>query len=135
MVAKNVIMPTRRGHFKQIDGVAMRSSKGLLLAEINVSKYDSELGSFNKNYFRYVDDAMRAKELGETCSLNFVNTMHENLKFTLEQPDNQGSLCFSARKSAHMMTNSYPHSGLRKILTLAICSIFKLRVPNSTRGH
>ena len=58
MVSKDVIMQTHRGYFKQIDGVALGSSVGPLLAYIFVSKYDSELGSFSKFYYRYVDDVI-----------------------------------------------------------------------------
>ena len=95
MVSKDVIMLTHRGYYRQVDGVAMGSSVGPLLANIFVSRYDSELASFSKFYFRYVDDVIRTlRKGGEKYLLDLANTMHENLKFTLERPDNKNGIVF-----------------------------------------
>ena len=50
IVAKDVVLLTHRGTFQQIDGVAMGSPLEPLLANIFVSRFDAELGSFSKLY-------------------------------------------------------------------------------------
>ena len=74
MVSKDVIMLTHRGYYRQVDGVAIGSSVGPLLANIFVSRYDSELASFSKFYFRYVDDVIRTLRLPVT----WLNTIWLN---------------------------------------------------------
>ena len=64
MVSKDVVMLTHRGYCRQVDGVAMGSSVGPLLANIFVSRFDSELGPFSEFYFRYVDDVIRTLRTG-----------------------------------------------------------------------
>ena len=63
LVTKDVIFATNHGNFKQIDGVAMGSSVGPLLANIFMSKYDKELGSFSPFYYRYIDDILLLQSL------------------------------------------------------------------------
>ena len=64
MVSKDVVILTHRGYYRQVDGVAMGSSVGPLLANIFVSQFDADLGSFSKFYFRYVDDVIRTLKIG-----------------------------------------------------------------------
>ena len=95
MVAKDVVLLTHRGTFQQVDGVAMGSPVGPLLANIFVSRVDAELGSFSKFYVRYVDDVIRTSRVGgKEYLLNFANSMHQNLKFTIEEPDETNGLAF-----------------------------------------
>ena len=95
MVSKDVVILTHRGYYRQVDNVAMGSSVGPLLANIFVSRFDADLGSFSKFYFRYVDDVIRTlRKGGENYLLDFVNTLHQNLKFTLETPDENNSIAF-----------------------------------------
>ena len=89
MVSEDVLILTNDGYYRQVDGVAMGSAVGPLLANIFLSKFESELSSFSKLYFRYVDDIIRTiRKGGKNYLLDFVNTMHENLKFTVEEPVN-----------------------------------------------
>ena len=78
-------------YFDQIDGVAMGSPLGPVLANIFMShfedkaldKYDGNLPLF---YKRYVDDTFVVFNDSEDCELFFeyFNTQHRNIKFTLE---------------------------------------------------
>ena len=71
--------------FQTNNGVAMGSSIGPLLANIFMSKYDKELGSFSPFYYRYMDDILRTVIIGgNDYLLDYANTFHPNLKFTLE---------------------------------------------------
>ena len=90
MVPKDVIMPSHGAYFKQNDDVAMGNSAGPLLANISVSKYDSEFGSFSKFYHRYLDDVIKTLRIGgDSYLLGFVDTLYESLTFTLEKPEDQ----------------------------------------------
>ena len=94
----------------------MGSSVEPLLANIFVSRFDSELGSFSKFCFRYVDDVIRTLRTGgEKYLLDFVNTMHEHLKFTLEQLDNNNSIVFLDMKIIRHQDGRLTSSWYRKL--------------------
>ena len=68
---------------------------GPLLANIFLSQYDSEIALHSKLYFRYVDDIVRTMiRGGEYLLLQFVNTLHSNLRFTLEKETAEHGLPF-----------------------------------------
>ena len=87
MVSVSVMFKSRTcEYYRQIDGVAMGSTVGPLLANIFFSQYDSEIALHSISYFRYVDDIVRTMiRGGENLLLQFVNTLHSNLRFTLEK--------------------------------------------------
>ena len=75
--------------YRQIDGVAMDSPLGPVLANIFVGYYESKL--FNEIskptvYCRYVDDifSLFYKEIEFQKFLNCLNSLHPSLKFTSE---------------------------------------------------
>ena len=81
--------------YNQIDGVAMGSPLGLVLANIFMGFYESKwLNEYNLNkpkfYLRYVDDILAAfdKERDSLKLLNFLNNKHCNIKFTIEKLSN-----------------------------------------------
>ena len=80
MVAKDVVLLTLRGTLQRVDVVPMGSPVGPLLVNILVSRFDAELG-----YFSNVIPILRVG--GRRYLLDFVNSMHPNLKFTIEEPD------------------------------------------------
>ena len=91
MVSCDILISTPDGIYRQIDGVAMGSAVGPLLANIFMSAYDNQIGRFSKFYFRYVDDIfMTMIRGGNDYLLNFVNTFHENLKFTIDVDNGDG---------------------------------------------
>lgn len=103
LVCVDVVFSTHQGYFKQVDGVAMGSPVGPLLANVFMSKFDKDLGLFSPFYYRYVDDILRTMlKGGEEYLLNFANTMHPNLKFTLESEDNDGGLSFLDMRVEHV---------------------------------
>nr|WBB44924.1 reverse transcriptase [Chrysogorgia stellata] len=77
--------------YKQIDGVAMGSPLGPVLANIFVGYYESKMFDTNTDiipiwYKRYVDDTFTLFNNKETALsfLHILNTLHPSLKFTHE---------------------------------------------------
>ena len=102
-VCVDVVFSTHQGYFKQVEGVAMGSPLGPLLANVFMLKFDKDLGLFSPFYHRYVDDILRTMLVeGGEYLLNFANTMHPNLKFTLESEDNEGGLSFLDMRVEHV---------------------------------
>ena len=80
--------------YRQIDGVAMGSPLGPVLANIFVGFYESKL--FDKIskpqiYYRYIDDtfALFQDEVNSETFLINLNSLHTSLKFTREKEVNQ----------------------------------------------
>jgi hypothetical protein len=80
--------------YRQIDGVAMGSPLGPLLADIFMSKLENGplnnlIGEF-KLYLRYMDDifVLAAKEVEVSGVLEWFNSAHPNLQFTVELESN-----------------------------------------------
>ena len=77
--------------YKQVDGVAMGSPLGPILANLLMVHLEKEWmeESFSpKLYYRYVDDIFCVFDLSSDEHKefhNFLNTRHSNLKFTIEQ--------------------------------------------------
>ena len=84
--------------YKQIDGVAMGSPLGPILANIFVG-YNEKILFQNiqkpQMYYRYVDDTFAIFTSEDKCNTFFqkLNTLHPSLKFTLEKETN-GSISF-----------------------------------------
>ena len=90
----NVVMSTHSGTYRQIDGLAMGSPPAPPLANIWLSQYDPSIRDDAKIFERYMDDFLRTikKRLIEK-KLKRINSLHPNLKFTLEI-ENEGKLPF-----------------------------------------
>ena len=88
---------TKKSHFifngqyyDQIDGVAMGSPLGPVLANIFMCHFEEEW-VFNNNarpsiWFRYVDDTFTLFDSKNTATqfLHYLNNCHANIKFTVE---------------------------------------------------
>ena len=80
-----------------------------LHANVFLSKIDRELSLFSPFYYRYVGDILRTMlKGGENILMVFVNTMHPNLKFTLEIEEETCALSFLDMRVNHAETKSRP---------------------------
>ena len=84
------------GHYyDQIDGVAMGSPLGPVLANIFMCDFEQKwlanVDSRPSIWFRYVDDKFSLFDSEATAAsfLHFLNTRHPNIKFTMELEENQ----------------------------------------------
>ena len=74
---------------RQVDGVAMGSPLGPMLANIFLSQFEETLSSHSRFYFRYMDDIIRTMpKNGGSILLGLVNSLHE--RFTLELESERG---------------------------------------------
>ena len=88
----------------QIDGVAMGSPLGPVLADIFMIKFEERFISLWLKdricaFFRYVDDTFIIfhNSLDITCFLNHINSCHPNIKFTFELEENDSIPFLDAR--------------------------------------
>ncbi len=84
-------MSTHRGYYRQVDGLAMGSPPAPPLANGWLSKYDGIIKGDSKLFTRYMDDILQEMKTAMIESkLSTINTLHGNLKFTMErQTDGQ----------------------------------------------
>jgi hypothetical protein len=81
--------------FTQIDGVAMGSPLGPILADLFMSNLEQKLNKFSTNkpltWIRYVDDifCIFNKQQKINDFLNRINKWHPNIKFTIEFENNE----------------------------------------------
>ena len=83
-------------YYDQIDGVAMGSSLGQILADIFMSDLENKVfDTFDGNlplfYKRYVDDIFLVFNDRDDCELfyEYMNRQHPNIKFTLDIEENE----------------------------------------------
>ena len=98
----NVIVSTHDGLYRQIDGLAMGSQPAPPLANIWLSKFESDIKDDAKIFKRYMDDILRTikAELIE-AKLQAINDLHPNLKFTIEVEE-EGRLPFLDMRILHV---------------------------------
>ena len=130
MVSVNVMFTSRTcEYYRQIDGVGMSSPVGPLLANIFLSQYNSEIALHSKLYFRCVDDIVRTMiRGGENPLLQFVNTLHSNLRITLEKAIAEHGLPFLDLE-LKKVENSIASNWYRKKTDTGIVLNFHATVP------
>lgn len=89
LCTSNVQFQFRGKYYRQIDGVAMGSPLGPILADIFVAKIERESEEVDQTMFyrRYVDDIfMLTRDECQTRNvLNSLNSLHPSMRFTLEE--------------------------------------------------
>ena len=86
MASCDVVMSTHDGYYKQIDGLAMGSPPAPHLANGWMSQFDETIKGEATLFARYMDDiicTVKQNEIEE--KLTEINTLHPNLKFTIER--------------------------------------------------
>ena len=113
---------TKKSHFifdgqyyDQIDGVAMGSPLGPVLANIFMCHFEEEW-VFNNNarpsiWFRYVDDTFTLFDSKNTSTqfLHYLNNCHANIKFTVEFEENNTIPFLDILIKLHSHTFSMQH--------------------------
>ena len=95
MCTCNVVMKTRDGFYRQVDGLAMGSPPAPLVANAWLSQYDPRIRGDAKLYARYMDDILRSIKRAEVQQkLAEINSYHPALKFTIEEENERYSLPF-----------------------------------------
>ena len=93
LCTKNVHFEFNGETFQQLDGVAMGSSLGPVIAGIFMVEFENTLVSRLKNYLlfwkRYVDDTLCfVKKGSRDYILSSLNDFHDNITFTFEEERN-----------------------------------------------
>ena len=97
----NVLMSTHDGFYYQTDGLAMGCPPAPFLANGWLFKYDEDIRDDSKIYFRYMDDILKnIKKSKSEQKLEEINSLHENLKFTMEK-EQKGQLPVLDMKIIH----------------------------------
>ena len=86
LAVTNVLFDTTVGMYRQVDGVAMGSSLGPMLANLFLAlKVDTVLTDRCEVYERYVDDCLLIAKDDEINTILEVSNSLTNLQFTLER--------------------------------------------------
>ena len=87
----DVVLATHNGLYRQVDGLAMGSPPAPHLANGWMSQFDNTLQGTSSLYTRYMDDILTENHKDLTSSrLSDANSLHSNLRFTLERETNGG---------------------------------------------
>ena len=82
----DVLMSTHDGFYYQSDGLAMGSPPAPHLANGWLSQYDPVIQGTSKLYYRYMDDIIKDEKRSRVNDkLTEINSLHENLQFTMER--------------------------------------------------
>ena len=85
LATTNAVMFTHDESYCQIDGLAMGYQPALPLSKNWLSKLDPNIRENAKLFERYMEDIVRTiKQQFNQTKLKEINTLHPNLKFTLE---------------------------------------------------
>ena len=85
LCCSDVLLAYGNGVYIQKEGLAMGCKPAPMLANIWLSQFDNTIKGDGDIYFRYMDDCRAdiSEEEGMT-KLNLINSLHPNLKFTIE---------------------------------------------------
>ena len=115
IATKNQLFQWEGNLYEQIDGVAMGSPLGLLMANVFMCKIEKQLENESKMptfYKRYVDDTLAVMPDVETATefLSTLNNCHPSIRFTMELEEDK-KLPFLgveiSRNGCHLNTKVY----------------------------
>ena len=96
-----VVMLTHDGYYTQKDGLAMGSAPAPHLANGWLSQYEETIKGESRIYGRYMDDIIKEEKREKIDQkLDEINSLHRNLKFTIER-ENDGELPVLDMKIIH----------------------------------
>ena len=130
IVLNNCVFSFQGKFYKQLHGAAMGSPCSSIVANIHMEYFEKRaLGpelpiSFTID--REVDDVLTIIKKG-TCNslLNHLNSIHPNIKFTMEPPNDQGAI---------PLLNAFPrHSGNKIITSVNRYLVFNSNHPKSAK--
>ena len=102
MACSNILINTHKGYVRQIDGLAMGQSPAPQLANIWMASFDKRIKGTSSLYKRYMDDVLRIINKSDIqTTLKEVNSYHDNLKFTIEEESEEGTISFLDMKLRH----------------------------------
>ena len=95
LACTDILIKTHKGYVRQQDGLAMGIQCAPQLANIWMSAFDNSIKSDSKLYERYMDDILRIiKKNDINRTLQNINNLHKNLRFTKEQEAQDGTISF-----------------------------------------
>ena len=132
---KNQLFQFQGVLYEQVDGVAMGSPLGPLMANAFMCNIEEQLTNQNKMptfYKRYVDDTLSIMPDVQAAStfLSTLNEIHPSISFTMELEEN-GKLPFMARLSSQYSNNlniQYIHYISVPYFLFPFCIFFILRL-------
>ena len=103
-------MLTHDGYYTQKDGLAMGSAPAPHLANGWLSQYEETIKGESKIYFRYMDNILKEEKREKIDQkLDEINSLHTNLKFTIER-EKDGELPVLDMKILHDHTTGHLES-------------------------
>ena len=112
LATTNVLLQTHNSVYRQTDGLAMGTPPAMQLSNVWLSQFEPTIFKNSKLKHRYVDDILRTNKIKETNSiLEQLNSMHPNLKFTVETENNSKlpflDITISRDNENHLHSNWY----------------------------
>ena len=85
LCSTNILLQTHDGYFRQTDGLVMGTPPAMQFSNLWLKQYEPTIFANSKLKRRYVDDIICTTKRNATMSkLDELNSLHPNLKFTVE---------------------------------------------------
>ena len=101
LVLNNCVFTFQDKFYKQLHGAAMGSPCSPVVANIYMEYFEGKALSIpdapvdTDRWYRYVDDCLtKIKKGTQDAALDFLNSIDEHIKFTIERPNEEGAIPF-----------------------------------------
>ncbi|MCG8429652.1 MAG: hypothetical protein MJA29_00535, partial [Candidatus Omnitrophica bacterium] len=101
LVLNNCVFTFQNKFYKQLHGAAMGSPCSPVVANIYMEFFENKALSIPNApintdwWYRYVDDCLtKIKKGNQRVALDFLNSIDEHIKFTIEEPNGEGAIPF-----------------------------------------